>query len=190
MTSKDIALEVAAEWKLCGHLFLALENCGVSAAWWLERMNDKDPESNIFEIYDEARQEVNALHPVPLNCAQDIEVALLFYFWPSKNPTLAGGIQAVGQVWKATRELTVTSWIRRTKLPSSGPINQAVEDLRAGRKLLVEDTQESLWLVEPQLAARLKVALLNAPPIPAHAQIVGGAVPRGITDGSLLKGIQ
>jgi hypothetical protein len=181
---------VAAEWKLCGHLFLALENCGVSAMWWLRKMRDEDEDENIFEIYEEARQAVNISHPVPLACAQDIEVALLFYFWPSKVPTLAGGIAAVGQVWNTHRELTVKSWIRRTKLPSSEPINEAVEELREGRRVVIADTKESLWLVDSQLAARLYIAGMTAPPAPAHAKLVGSAIPTGIADGSLMKGIQ
>lgn len=178
---------MAAEWKLCGHLFLALEKCGASAWWFLGAIQEH---SELFHIYDEARIAVQTKKSVPPDQASDMEVALLFYFWPSKCPTIALGIAEVAKTWQTTREMTLTSWLRRCKADGpSGPIETAVDELRAGRKAVIADTIESLWLLDASLAARLEYAGSRGPG--RHIlDVTPTGVPPGISDGSLMRGIQ
>jgi hypothetical protein len=184
--ARPLVESVVAEWKTCDHLFLALEKCGASAWWFLGSIQEHE---ELFHIYDEARVAVQVSKLVPPDHASDMEVALLFYFWPSKVPTIALGIAEVAKTWKTTREMTLTSWLRRCKADGiDGPIETAVNELRLGRKAVIADTIESLWLVDPALAARVEFAR-QGPHRPA-IDVTPNGIPPGISDGSLMRGIQ
>ena len=143
--------QVAAEWISVGHLFLALERTGTSAKWLLDTIGEF-PEA--FEIFESARAKVQVANAIPPNCATDMEVALLFHFWPEMP--LPQAIAAVGRFWRTTRVLTLKSFIARQKLDGeNGPIAKACEDLREGRSILIADVYDSLALVDPLAAAKV-----------------------------------
>lgn len=137
-----------AEWKSTGHLFLALEKCGVSALWLLAQIRRKEFLILITEALNENRKYMR-------DAADDLEVALFFDIWPDYCPALLQAIQAVGHTWKSTRVLTLRGLLKRRDGLDGEAIQTRMEQCRTDRKEAATDAADALWLTSPSLAASL-----------------------------------